>query len=76
MSKINLNIIVQYLPDGECIPKTLIWEDGRRFPIDKIIDKRKAASLKCGGVGTRYICRICGKELTIFDEDGQWFIEK
>ena len=35
-----------------------------------VLDIRKAAALKCGGVGIRYICRICGKEVPIFEEDG------
>ena len=76
MPKIELNIIVQHLPNGEAIPKAIIWEDGRRFPIDKVLDKRKATALKYGGTGIRYICRICGKEVAIFDEDGIWFLEK
>jgi hypothetical protein len=76
MPKIELNIIVQHLPDGKAIPKTIIWEDGRRFSIDRILDIRKAAALKCGGVGIRYICRICGKEVPIFEEYGVWFIEQ
>ena len=74
--KIELNIIVQHLPDGQAIPKTIIWEDGRRFSIDKVLDIRKAAALKNGGVGIRYICRICGKEIAIFDDDGKWFLDK
>ena len=76
MAKIELNIIVQHLPDGQSVPRTIIWEDGRKFNIDKILDKRKAAALKCGGIGTRYICKICNKEVAIFDEDGYWFLEK
>ena len=76
MPKIELNIIVQHLPDGKAIPKTIIWEDGRKFAIDKVLDIRKAAATKCGGIGIRYICRICGKEVVIFDEDGIWFLEK
>ena len=75
MPKIELNIIVQHLPNGEAIPKAIIWENGRRFPIDKVLDKRKAAATKCGGIGVRYICRICGKEVAIFEEDGVWFLE-
>ena len=75
MPKIELNIIVQHLPDGQALPKIILWEDGRKFAIDKILDIRKAAALKCGGVGTRYTCRICGKEVAIFDEDGKWFID-
>ena len=76
MPKIELNIIVQHRPDGKAIPKTIIWEDGRRFSIDRILDIRKAAALKCGGVGIRYICTICNKEVAIFDEDGFWSFEK
>lgn len=76
MPRIELNIIVQHLPNGQAIPKTIIWEDGRKFPIDKVLDIRKAAATKCGGIGIRYICKICGKEVAIFDEDGVWFIEK
>ena len=76
MTKIELDIIVRYTPDGRAIPKTILWEDGRRFSIDRILDTRKVAALKCGGVGTRYICKICNKEGAIFDEDGCWFLEK
>lgn len=76
MPQIKLNIIVQHTPEGEAMPKTIIWEDGRKFSIDKVLDKRKAAAFQCGGVGNRYICRICGKEIAIFEEDGVWFIEK
>ena len=76
MTKINLDIIVRHTPEGKAIPKTILWEDGRRFAIDKILDIRRAAALKCGGIGTRYICKICNKEVAIFDEDGCWFLEK
>ena len=76
MPRIELHIIVEHLPDGQALPRAIIWDDGRKFTIDKILDKRKAAALKCGGIGMRYICKICGKEVAIFDEDGVWFIEK
>ena len=76
MPRIKLNIVVLNTEDGKSIPKTILWEDGRKFPIDKVLDIRKAAALKCGGIGTRYICKICNKEVAIFDEDGYWFLEK
>ena len=76
MPRIKLNIVVLHTEDGKSIPKIILWEDGRRFPIDKVIDIRKAAALKCGGIGTRYICKVCNKEVSIFDEDGCWFLEK
>ena len=76
MPRIKLNIVVLHTEDGKSIPKTILWEDGRRFSIDKVLDIRKAAALKCGGIGTRYICKVCNKEVAIFDEDGCWFLEK
>ena len=58
MPKIELDIIVEHRKDGLALPKTIIWDDGRRFDIDRVLDIRKAAATKCGGIGIRYICRI------------------
>lgn len=76
VEKIELDIIVEHKKDGRAVPKTILWDDGRKFSIDKVLDVRQAAALRCGGIGTRYICKICGKEVAIFDEEGKWFIEK
>ena len=75
MPRIELDIIVEHRKGGLALPKTIIWDDGRRFDIDRVLDIRKAAATKCGGIGIRYICRIRGREYKIFDEDGKWFIE-
>lgn len=75
-SKLLLNILVQHTPEGKALPLKILWPDGREFEIDRIINTRKATAMKCGGVGIRYLCRICGKEVPIFEEDGVWFIEK
>ena len=61
---------------GNILPVKVLWEDGRRFDIDKIIDVRPCASLKCGGFGIRYTCRILGKETYIFREADRWYVEK
>lgn len=76
VEKIELDIIVEHKKDGRAVPKTILWDDGRKFSIDKVLDVRQAAALRCGGIGTRYICKICGKEVAIFDEEGKWFIER
>ena len=75
MPKIELDIIVEQKKDGRAMPKTIVWDDGRKFNIDKILDIRRAAATKCGGVGIRYICRIRNKEIRLFDEEGKWFME-
>ena len=51
MPRIELNIMVEHRKDGLALPKTIIWEDGRRFDIDRVLDIRKAAATKCGGIG-------------------------
>jgi hypothetical protein len=33
-------------------------------------------SLKGGGLGIRYTCRIRGKQVYLFDEEGKWFVER
>lgn len=76
VEKIELDIIVEHKKDGRAVPKAILWDDGRKFSIDKVLDVRQAAALRCGGIGTRYICKIYGKEVAIFDEEGKWFIEK
>jgi len=76
MPRINLTVNVRHEISGKAIPTSIIWEDGRVFEIDKILDIRKAASLKAGGLGIRYTCKICGKTVELFDEDGHWFMEK
>ena len=76
MPRINLTVNVRHEKDGSAFPTSIVWEDGRQFEVDKIIDIRNAAAHKCGGVGIRYTCKICGKTVELFDEDGHWFMEK
>ena len=52
--------------DGNLLPELIYWDDGRKYPIDKITDVRYAASLKACGAGIRYTCKILGKERYLF----------
>ena len=74
--KINLQVNADFDLNGNIQPRTITWEDGRVFEIDRILDARRAASLKAGGVGIRYTCRIRGREVKLFNEEGHWFMEK
>ena len=62
--------------EGHVTPKYIIWEDGRQFEIDRILDVRPAASLKAGGAGIRYTIRIGSTETFLFLEDTRWFVER
>ena len=74
--KINLEVNADFDLDGNIRPRAITWEDGRVYEIDRVLDVRRAASLKAGGVGMRYICRIRGKEVRLFNEEVHWFMEK
>lgn len=63
------------LATGNVVPNAIIWEDGRIFEIDKILDKRRAASLKGGGTGIRYTIRINGQDRFLFLDNYTWFVE-
>lgn len=75
MRKVFVDTIVKFTKNGNKIPLAIIWEDGTKYDIDKVSDIRRAASLKAGGQGIRYKCRINGRETFIWLEDGKWFVE-
>lgn len=61
--------------DGVMKPLMIIWTDGRKYPIDQVERCDRASSLKAGGVGMRYICRIMGQRTELFyEENGMWFV--
>ncbi|ACL76355.1 hypothetical protein [Ruminiclostridium cellulolyticum] len=75
MKKVFVELNATFSPNGELTPVSFIWEDGVKYIIDKVYDHRKAASLKVGGQGIRYRCKVMGKEVFIFFEEGRWFVE-
>ena len=67
-------VIVRFDEDGKLRPLVIEFEEGRKFPIDKILDVRRAACESVGGVGDRYTCCIQGKESYLWFESGRWFV--
>lgn len=75
-SKVYVKVNADFTPDGRLCPKCIIWDDGRKFEIDRITDCRRAASLKAGGTGFRYTCLIYGREHYLYyEENYRWFVE-
>lgn len=73
--KVFVEVLVRHGADGSKIPMTITFEDGRKFNIDKLCDRRRAAASKVGGTGIRYTVRINGRETYLFEDDGFWFVE-
>ena len=60
-----VQVVAKFTPEGQCV----LWDDGRKFEIDRVKQCVRAASRKAGGVGWRYTCMIRGQEAVLYYED-------
>lgn len=83
--KIYVEVIAAFKKEGLLLPRTIVWEDGRTFPVEKILDLRPAPAQKAGGQGDRYTILVGGRLSFLFFERstavtgnnlGRWFVEK
>lgn len=70
-----VDMVVRYSPDGDITPLAIWWAEGELYEIDKVLDVRPAASLKAGGAGIRYTCRIGQSVRFLWLEENRWFVE-
>ncbi len=79
-NKVYVEVNEDRQPDGVILPRSFVWEDGKRYDINAIKDVRPAASLKAGGAGMRYTVRVGLRETYMFLEEdhgvGRWFMER
>lgn len=71
-----VNVICMYMKTGQIQPLYIVWDDGIKYPIDKVTQIIPAASLRSGGMGLRYTCKIGTAQRYLFLEEGKWFIER
>lgn len=75
--KAYVEVIADFSSDGRMKPLRLIWEDGRKYDVDRILRVDRCASLKEGGAGIRYVCRILGRRVELYyEENGFWFVNR
>lgn len=83
--KVYVSVAVDFDSLGQMIPKSLVWEDGRQYEIDRLVDVRPTYAAKAGGQGDRYTVRIGNQEKFLFFEHnpaygekipGRWFVER
>lgn len=73
--KLYVEVVAKTSEDGRVTPLAIIWDDGRRFDIDRVLDARQAHSLKTGGCGMRYTVRVGGQSTYLYYEGPRWFVE-
>ena len=84
-AKVYVQVNADFNTDGVMLPKVLIWEDGEKYLIDRVVDIRQAAARKAGGQGDRYTIEVRGQISYLFFERvpqltgnviGRWFVER
>ena len=83
--KVYVGVEAEFQPDGKMLPRAVIWEDGRRYEVDKIKSIRPGYAAKAGGQGDQYDIYVNGKLTRLFFERstnlsgnviGRWFVER
>ena len=69
-----VEVTAHHNAQGFVRPLIIWWDDGRKYEIDRVLDVRRAASLKAGGIGIRYTCRILGKERYLYLDEDKWYV--
>lgn len=77
-NKVYVDVDEERLPCGGVSPRSVIWEDGKRYEIDKILCVCPSILLKTSGYDFRYTVRIGERRTFIYLEnsDGKhrWFV--
>ena len=83
--KVYVQVNADFNTDGVMLPRVLIWEDGEKYVVDRVVDIRQAAARKAGGQGDRYTIEVRGQISYLFFERvpqltgnviGRWFVER
>lgn len=73
--QIYVDMIVCYKPDGNMIPLSFIWEDGREYKVGRVINSRKGHSLKVFSPGMRYLCEKGRRRYYVYYDGERWYLE-
>ena len=84
-TKVYVPVKAFFHEDGTLYPLEIVWEDGRKYRIEKVSEIRQAAARKAGGQGDRYTITVEGRQSYLFFERscnltgnniGRWFVER
>jgi len=67
-------VIARFSEDGALRPMLIEFDETRSYPVDKILDVKRVACEKAGGIGDRYTCLIQGQEKYLWFDRGRWYV--
>lgn len=73
-----VEVIALFSIDGQIIPLEIIWIDGKRFRVDKVMTKKRVPSRTGGLLVERYTILVEGQQRYLYyqKEGEKWFVEK
>lgn len=83
--RVYVAVYAYFNEDGLLLPREIVWEDGCRYPIDRVLFVETAAAQKAGSGGDRYTIKVGGHQTYLFFERsanltgnniGRWFVER
>lgn len=83
--KTYVDVLVEFTGEGLMLPRHVVWEDGVKYGIDRVLDVRPGFAAKAGGQGDRYTVMVKGKRTCLYFERsanltgntiGRWFVER
>lgn len=75
MGKTYVSVSAEFDKDGNMKPSVIHLDNGVDIKIKRIKNVTRAASLRAGGQGVRYLCNIGRQDIFLFFEEPKWFIE-
>lgn len=72
MKKISVGVVAEFSAAGQVIPRSVIWTDGRVYPIESVLDKRTA---RTDQTLFRYTVRSYGQDAYLYRRGDRWFMD-
>lgn len=72
---VEVAVIAKFPIDGIVKPVAVVWEDGRRFDVEKIVDFTQLPKMDASGFRYIYKCIIAGTDRCIYYNDDKWYLE-
>ena len=74
--KTYVEAIIKVLPDGQKRPMIIVFENRKKYTVDRVRRITRACATKVGGTGIRYTVEILGTTTFLFEDDeGRWLVE-
>lgn len=70
-----VTMYIEVLPEGQVVPLSILWKDGRKFTVEQIINIKNNSPVRSGGRATKYTLIIQGQTRDFFVDDGKLFVE-